>query len=368
MACGPERLIIMSIKSLIINPGSTSTKIGIFEDETLLFEETLRHSTEEISKYASILEQKDFRKNIILDFLKSKDFDMKSLSMIVGRGGMLKPIPGGVYAVTDDLLHDLEIGKQGQHASNLGGILAREIGDSLGIRSFIADPTVVDELMPAARLSGLPELPRISVFHALNQKAVARRYAKENGKTYDGLNLIVVHMGGGVSVGAHEKGRVIDVFNALDGDGAFSPERAGGLPSGALVHMCYSGKYSEQQAYKMVNGKGGFNAYLGTNDMREVEKMVAAGDKNAALVKEAFILQISKNMGAAACTLKGKVDQIILTGGIAYDKSVTDGLTERAGWIAPVTVYPGEDELLALAQGGLRVMNGEEKAKNYADY
>ena len=355
----------MSIKSLIINPSSTSTKIGVFEDETLLFEETLRHSTEEIAQYASIVDQKDFRKQIILDLLKEKNFDIKSLQVIVGRGGMLKPIPGGTYAVSDALLEDLKIGKQGQHASNLGGILAREIGDSIGVPSYIVDPVVVDELMPISRYSGVPELPRTSVFHALNQKAVAKRYAKEQGKAYDSLNLIVVHMGGGVSVGAHEKGRVIDVFNALDGDGAFSPERAGAVPSGALIKMCFSGQYTEKEVYKKIVGNGGFNAYVGTNDMRDVEKMVQGGDKKAAEVREAFIMQVSKNIGSMACVLKGKVDQIIITGGIAYDKVVVAGLTERAGFIAPITVYPGEDELLALAQGALRVMNGEEKAMEY---
>ena len=355
----------MAIKSLIINPGSTSTKIGVFEDETLLFEETLRHSTEEIAKYASIVDQKDFRKQIILDLLAEKDFDIKSLQVIVGRGGMLKPIPGGTYAVSDDLLEDLKIGKQGQHASNLGGILAREIGDSIGVPSYIVDPVVVDELMPISRYSGVPELPRTSVFHALNQKAVAKRYAKEQGKPYDSFNLIVVHMGGGVSVGAHEQGRVIDVFNALDGDGAFSPERAGAVPSGALIKMCFSGKYTEKEVYKKIVGNGGFNAYVGTNDMRDVEKMVNDGDEKAAEIREAFIMQVAKDIGSMACVLKGKVDQIIVTGGIAYDKVVVSGLKERAGFIAPITVYPGEDELLALAQGALRVMNGEEQAMTY---
>ena len=355
----------MAIKSLIINPGSTSTKIGVFEDETLLFEETLRHSTEEIAQYASIVDQKDFRKQIILDLLKEKNFDIKSLQVVVGRGGMLKPIPGGTYAVSDALLEDLKIGKQGQHASNLGGILAREIGDSIGVPSYIVDPVVVDELMPISRYSGVPELPRTSVFHALNQKAVAKRYAKEQGKAYDSLNLVVVHMGGGVSVGAHEKGRVIDVFNALDGDGAFSPERAGAVPSGALIKMCFSGQYTEKEVYKKIVGNGGFNAYVGTNDMRDVEKMVQNGDKKAEEVREAFIMQVAKNIGSMACVLKGKVDQIIITGGIAYDKVVVAGLTERAGFIAPITVYPGEDELLALTQGALRVMNGEEKAMEY---
>lgn len=355
----------MSIKSLIINPGSTSTKIGVFEDETLLFEETLRHSTEDIAQYASIVDQKDFRKEIIVNLLNEKNFDIKSLNMVVGRGGMLKPIPGGTYAVTDDLLEDLKIGKQGQHASNLGGILAREIGDSIGVPSFIVDPVVVDEMMPIARYSGVPELPRTSVFHALNQKAVAKRYANEIGKAYTDLNLIVVHMGGGVSVGAHKNGRVIDIFNALDGDGAFSPERAGSVPSGALVKMCFSGKYTEKEVYKKLVGNGGFNAYMGTNDMRDVEKAVLAGDKNAEEIRDAFILQVAKDMGSMACVLEGKVDQIIVTGGIAYDKGVVAGLKERAQWIAPFTVYPGEDELLALVQGGLRVVNGVEEAMKY---
>ena len=355
----------MSIKSLIINPGSTSTKIGVFEDETLLFEETLRHTTEEISQFATIVDQKDFRKKIITDLLASKNFDMKSLNMVVGRGGMLKPIPGGTYAVTDELLHDLVIGKQGQHASNLGGILAREIGDSLGIPSFIVDPVVVDELAPVARYSGVPELPRTSVFHALNQKAVAKRYAKEIGKPYESLRLIVVHMGGGVSVGAHLNGKVVDVFNALDGDGAFSPERAGAVPSGALIKMCFSGKYTEKEVYSKIVGKGGFNAYLGTNDMREVTKRANEGDEQAKAAKEAFLYQVSKNIGSMATVLYGKVDQIILTGGIAYGKDVCESIQERCGFIAPFTVYPGEDELLALAQGGLRVMKGEEEAKQY---
>ena len=355
----------MSVKSLIINPGSTSTKIGVFEDEKLLFEETLRHSTEEISKYAAIVEQKDFRKKIITDLLEEKQFDIKSLNVVVGRGGMLKPIPGGTYAVTDTLLADLKAGVQGQHASNLGGILAREIGDSIGVPSYIVDPVVVDELMPIARYSGVPELPRTSVFHALNQKAVAKRYAKEIGKTYESLRLIGGHMGGGVSVGAHEYGMVVDVFNALDGDGAFSPERAGAVPSGALIKMCFSGQYTEKEVYGKIVGKGGFNAYLGTNDMREVTRRANEGDREAAKAKEAFLLQVSKNIGSMACVLSGKVDQIILTGGIAYGADVCDSLKERTEWIAPVTVYPGEDELLALAQGALRVINGEEQVMNY---
>ncbi len=355
----------MSYKILIINPGSTSTKIGVFEDETLLFEETLRHTTEELAGFGLIVEQKDFRKKVILDILAQKEFDIKTLDVVVGRGGMLKPIPGGTYPVSDELLEDLKIGKQGQHASNLGGILAREIGDEIGVPSYIVDPVVVDELMPTSRLSGVPELPRRSVFHALNQKAVAKRYAKENGKKYEDLNLIVVHMGGGVSVGAHMKGRIVDVNNALDGEGAFSPERAGGVPAGDLVKMCFSGEYTMQQVMKKLVGNGGFNAYIGSNDARDLEKMVFDGDENAKLVQDAFYQQVAKDIGAMSTVLCGKVDQIILTGGIAYSKYTCGELEKRAGFIAPFTVYPGEDELLALAQGAIRVMNGEEEPMSY---
>ena len=355
----------MAIKSLIINPGSTSTKLGIFEDENMVMDETLRHSTEEIAQFASIIDQMDFRKKIILDFLKKKNIDVNSFNVIVGRGGLLKPIPGGTYAVTERLADDLKKGVQGQHASNLGGLLAKEIAEQVGVPAYIVDPVVVDELCDIARYSGIPELPRISIFHALNQKAVARRFAKESGKKYEDLNLIVVHLGGGVSVGAHESGRVIDVFNALDGDGAFSPERAGGVPTGGLIRMCFSGNYTEKEVMKKAVGNGGFNAYLGTNDARDVIKRIDEGDTKAKEVMDAFLFQISKNIGAEATVLKGKVDQIIITGGIAYNERVTGAIKERVGFIAPVTLYPGEDELLALAQGALRVMNGEEKAKEY---
>ena len=355
----------MSIKSLIINPGSTSTKIGVFEDETQIFDKTLRHSTEEIAQFPDIYSQKDFRKEIILSALEEAGIDPKSFNVIVGRGGLLKPIPGGTYAVSDELLADLKNPPQGEHASNLGGLLAREIADPLGIPSYIVDPVVVDELDPVARISGVPEIPRVSIFHALNQKAMARRYAKEVGRPYETLRLIVVHMGGGVSVGAHKDGRVIDVFNALDGDGAFSPERAGGVPSGALVRMCFESGLSEKEMKKKITGNGGFNAYLGTNDAREVDRLVDAGDEKAALVRDAFVFQMSKDIGSMAAVLDGKVDAIIMTGGIAYDKAVTEGITAKVSFIAPVVLYPGEDELLALAQGALRVMRGEEEAKVY---
>lgn len=356
----------MGYKSLIINPGSTSTKIGVFEDETLLFEETLRHATEEIAKYDSIVAQKDFRKEVITNLLKEKNFDIHTLDVVVGRGGLLKPIPGGTYAVTDALVKDLVEAKRGEHASNLGGIIAKEIADELSVPAYIVDPVVVDELADVARLSGHPELPRTSIFHALNQKAVAKRYAKEHGVNYEDLNLIVVHMGGGVSVGAHDHGKVVDVFNALDGDGAFSPERAGGVPNGELIKLCYSGKYTEKEMVKQLVGKAGFNAYLNTNDARDVEKLAFEGnDANARLVYDAFIYQVAKDIGAQSTVLLGKVDQIIFTGGIAYSKYVISELTKRVSHLADITVYAGEDELLALAQGALRVLNKEEEAKVY---
>lgn len=355
----------MSYKILIINPGSTSTKIGVYENETQLFEETLRHSTEEISQYASIIDQKDFRKNIITDFLKEKNFDIHTINVVVGRGGLLKPIPGGTYPVSDELLADLKAGVQGQHASNLGGILAREIADELGVPSYIVDPVVVDELEPVARYSGMPELPRRSIFHALNQKAVAKRYAKECGKSYDALRLIVVHMGGGVSVGAHKYGKIVDVNNILDGEGAFSPERAGTVPVGDLIKLCFSGKYTEKEIYKKICGNGGFNGYMGTNDMRDLVKMKAEGNVDAANLIDAFVYQIAKDMGAMASVLDGQVDKIIYTGGIAYNSDTINALKAKTGYIADCVVYPGEDELLALAQGALRVMTGEEQPMSY---
>ena len=353
----------MSYKILIINPGSTSTKIGVYE--TQLMEETLRHSTEEIAQYATIYDQKDFRKEVILKVLEEKNVDLSTIDVVVGRGGLLKPIPGGTYATTPELLEDLKIGKQGQHASNLGGILAHEIAAQINVPSYIVDPVVVDELADVARLSGHPLFPRISIFHALNQKAVAKRYAKEVGKKYEDLNLIVVHMGGGVSVGAHKNGKVVDVANALDGDGPFSPERSGGLPSGSLMKACFSGKYTQAEVGKMINGNGGFNAYVGSNDMRDLMKMIADGNETAKAVVDAFHYQLCKEIGAMSVVLGGKVDQIILTGGIAYNAKTQEDMKAAVEWIAPVTIYPGEDELLALAQGALRVVTGEEEAMVY---
>ncbi len=355
----------MSYKLLIINPGSISTKIGIFENERELFQETIRHTNEELKKYNTIFDQFQFRKDLILNVLKEKNFDIKILNAVVGRGGMLKPVEGGTYVVNDIMVEDLKIGVQGPHASNLGGILARVIGDKLGIPSYIVDPVVTDELADVARLSGVLEIPRKSKFHALNQKAVAKRYGKEIGKGYENLNLVVVHMGGGVSVGAHKNGKVVDVNNALDGDGPFSPERAGTVPAGDLIKMCFSGKYSQDEVYSKVVGKGGFVGYLNTNDVKEIIDKMEDGDKENEKVYKAFLYQTTKAVGEMAAVLNGKVDQILLTGGIAYSPTLVPDLKSNIEWISDVTVYPGEDELLALAQGAMRVLSGEEEVKEY---
>jgi butyrate kinase len=355
----------MAYKLLIINPGSTSTKISVFEDEKETLGETLRHPSEEIGKFKTVLEQKSFRAEVILNTLKNNNIEVKELDAIVGRGGLLKPIPSGTYAVNDKMLQDLKEGVNGEHASNLGAIIAKEIADSISKPAFIVDPVVVDEMEDIARISGNPELPRKSIFHALNQKAVAKRYAKENSNNYEELNIIVAHMGGGVSVGVHKNGKIVDVNNALDGDGPFSPERSGGVPAGDLARLCYSGKYTLEEILKKITGKGGFVAYLNTNDARAVEEAALQGDEKAKLIHDAMGYQVSKEIGAAATVLNGKVDAIILTGGMAYGKPMVNLIKEKVGFIGPVIVYPGEDEMLALAQGVLRVLNKEEDIREY---
>lgn len=350
---------------LAINPGSTSTKIAIFDNEKPVFEEVLRHSTEEINKYETIFDQYEFRKNVILETLNEKGINIQKLAAVVGRGGLLKPIAGGTYEVDGKMLEDLKKGVLGQHASNLGGVLAYEIASQLNIPPFIVDPVVVDEMNDIARISGMPELERKSIFHALNQKAVARRAAKDQGGSYTEFNFIVAHLGGGVSVGAHEKGKVVDVNNALDGEGPFSPERSGGLPAGDFAKLCFSGKYSHDEIKKKLVGQGGLVAYLGTNDGREVVKMIEAGDEKAEIIYRGMAYQVAKEIGAAAAVLKGKVDAIILTGGIAYDKMFTGWIQEKVSFISEVLVYPGEDEMIALTEGALRVLRKEEEAQRY---
>lgn len=352
-------------RMLIINPGSTSTKIAVYDNESPILVETLRHSSEELAPYKTIFDQFNFRKQVILNVLKEKGIDINTLNAVVGRGGLLKPIESGTYRVNAHMLEDLKVGVSGQHASNLGGVIANEIASGLQIPAYIVDPVVVDEMDKIARFSGMPELKRKSIFHALNQKAVAKRYAREKGIKYNELNLVVAHMGGGVSVGAHKNGRIIDVNNALDGDGPFSPERTGSLPAGDLVKLCYSGEFTKDEIMKKIVGKGGFVAYLNTNDAREVERMMKDGDKNAEMVFKAMAYQVAKEIGSCAASLSGKVDAIILTGGLAYGRQFVEWIKERIRFISDVVVYPGEDEMLALAEGGLRVLRGEEEAKEY---
>lgn len=349
---------------LVINPGSTSTKIAIFDNEDQLFEETLRHSTKELEVFDTILEQYTFRKEAVIKALHERGIELSSLSSIIGRGGVLKPIEGGTYILEDNLINALKDGAiEKGHACNLAGLIANDIAKELGINAYMVDPPCVDELEDVARITGLEGTTRISMFHALNQKAVARRAAKKLGKTYEDCNFIVAHVGGGISVGAHKKGRVIDVNNALDGDGPFSPERAGEIPTGELVELCFSGRYTKQQIKKMLAGKGGIVSYLGINDMRIVEDMIEKGDEKAFLIYEAMVYQVAKAIGAMATVLMGDYDQIILTGGIAYSKLFSKKLKERVGFLSDFVVFPGEDELIALAEGGLRILRNEEEAK-----
>jgi butyrate kinase len=351
---------------LVLNPGSTSTKIAVYQDTDLLMQQTLRHSPQELAPYQHILDQYQFRKDLITATLAEHSIPQASLDAIVGRGGLLYPLAGGCYRVNDRMLQDLQHTVMGEHASNLGALIAHAIGVEIGKPAFIVDPVVVDELEPLARYSGLPEIPRISIFHALNQKAVARRVAKELGKPYTASHLVVAHLGGGISVGAHECGRVIDVNNALDGDGPFSPERSGGLPTGALAQICFSGKYPLSELKKMITGKGGLVAYLHTNNGQEVLERIQYGDAEARAVYEAMAYQIAKEIGAMATVLKGQIDAIILTGGLAYDSLLVNWIIERVQFLAPVKVVPGEDEMIALLEGVLPVLRGEECAQEYS--
>lgn len=351
---------------LAINPGSTSTKIAVYQGSKSIFLKNIKHSAEDLHPFKSIVEQFSFRKEIILKELKEAEIRIDLITAIVGRGGLVKPIKSGVYEVNDALLRDLHESKLGEHASNLGGLIANDIALSLGnARAFIADPVVVDEMEDVARFTGHPKFTRHSIFHALNQKATARKYAKSVDKPYEKLNLIVAHLGGGISVGAHLKGRVIDVNNALDGDGPFSPERTGTLPCGQVASLCFSGEYTHEQVKKMIKGEGGFVAYLGTNDAYEVEKRVAAGDKEAKKVHDAIAYQLGREVGSLSAVLKGEVDAIIFTGGMAYDKGLINYIKEMVSFIAPVIVYPGEDEMEALAMNGYMVMKGEVEPKVY---
>ncbi|MBP2635912.1 MAG: butyrate kinase [Firmicutes bacterium] len=357
----------INFRVLAINPGSTSTKIAVFDNEQLLLEQVIRYSNEELAPFNTVIEQYEFRKSGILTTLEENNIDIASLNAVVGRGGLLKPIEGGTYEVNEAMLADLRQAKNGQeHASNLGGVLAKEIADNLNIPAYIVDPVVVDELADVARVSGLPGCDRVSIFHALNQKAVARKISQELGKSYEQANLIIAHMGGGITVGAHQGGKVIDVNDGLYGEGPFSPERTGGLPTGRLIDLCFSGKYtSPAEVRKIIAGKGGLVAYLNTNDGREVCNRIENGDEKAKLIYSAMAYQIAKEIAASSAVLFGKVDAIVLTGGLAYDKLLVKMITERVTFIAEVKVFPGENEMSALAEGALRVLRGQERAKEY---
>ena len=354
------------VRILAINPGSTSTKIAVYQGSEPIFLKNIKHSPEELVVFHKISDQFHFRKNHILQQLKDADISLDEVHAVMGRGGLLKPIPSGVYEVNEAMIYDLENSPLGEHASNLGGLIAHDIAIELpDAKAYIADPIVVDELDDIARISGHPLFERISIFHALNHKAIAREYAKAIQKPYEELNLIVVHLGGGITIGAHKKGRVIDVNQGLDGEGPFTPERSGTLPVGALIKLCFSGKYTRDEVLKMNKGAGGLVAHLGTNSAEEVEKMVEAGDQNAKRIYDAMAYQVAKYVGMMHVVLKCEVDAILITGGIAYDRNFVSIIQEYIHKIAPVHVYPGEDEMRALAMNGLLLIKGELQPKEY---
>lgn len=350
---------------LVINPGSTTTKVAVYDDVTPLFEKTISHPAQELAEYQRILDQFEFRRQAIMRALQQQQIALASVHAVVGRGGLVYPLEGGCYAVNERMIEDLRAAVMGEHASNLGALLAKAFGDECGIPAYIVDPVVVDELEPLARYSGLPQLPRQSIFHALNQKAVARRVAQELGKSYVECNFIVAHLGGGISVGAHKHGRVVDVNNALDGDGPFTPERSGNLPVGPLVRLCFSGEYSQELIKKMLKGRGGLMAYLGTHDGQEIETRIGQGDTRAREVYEALAYQVAKEIGALAPVLYGKLDAIIITGGLAHSAQIVKWITERVRFLAQVICLPGENEMLALAEGALPVLQRTQDAKTY---
>lgn len=352
-------------KILALNPGSTSTKIGLFENEKSISEKVIRHKKEELTALETLMDQKPLREKHIYDFMKELGASFSEIDAIVSRGGLIHPLESGTYEVNTLMYNDLRGNVAQLHASALGGMLAYEIGEKENIAAFVVDPVVVDEMDTRARLTGMPGIERKSAFHALNQKAVARRYAKDTGRTYENCRVIVAHMGGGISVGAHRYGRVVDVNDALYGEGPFSPERTGTLPLVGLIKMCFSGNYTEKEIIELVTTKGGMQAYLGTNDLKVCEKMIMEGDEFAALVLETMAYQISKEIGALLAVLEGRVDAILLTGGLAYSNRLTGEIKHRLNTIAPVLTYPGEMEMTALAEGAYRVLSGQELLKVY---
>jgi butyrate kinase len=345
---------------LTINPGSTSTKVAVFEDLNCVFETAVLHHTGDLKKFSTVMDQFDMRRKCVLDALKKAGQSL-DFAAVVGRGGLARAVASGTYEVTDKMIEE-ERNAEHQHACDLGCIIAKSIADDIpGCVSLVADPGTTDELAPEAKVSGLPELPRICIWHALNQKAIARRYAREHHTRYEDLNLIICHLGGGISVAAHKHGKAIDANNALDGEGPFSPERAGSLPAAALVSLCFSGKYTEQELRKIVSGHGGMIAHLGTKDMQKVIKMIENGDEHARLILNAMVWHTAKAIVSEGAVLCGPPDAILLTGGIAYNDYIVELLKQRIEWLAPVAVYPGENEMQALAENGLRYLFEHQK-------
>ena len=353
------------MKILAINPGSTSTKIAVFEGRQALFEETIHHDAAELARFEHVMDQEQFRRETIAQAMTRHGQSVAELDAVIGRGGLMRPIPGGVYAVGPEMLSDLRSCSFGTHASNLGAILAHDLASSAGIPALIADPVVVDELGPLARYSGHPSIKRRSIFHALNHKAVARRVAEGLGRRYEELRLIVAHLGGGVSVGAHELGQVVDVNNALDGDGPFSPERSGGLPAGEVVSWCFAPGVTERDVRRKITGQGGFLAYLGTASGITIKERIRRGDEFAREVRQAMAYQVAKEIGAMGAVLRGQVDAVILTGGLVHDRELTDSIAERVKFLGPVMVHAGEDEMSALALAALGALADCESILSY---
>ncbi|MHB0857013.1 MAG: butyrate kinase [Anaerolineae bacterium] len=354
------------LRILVINPGSTSSKVAVFDDDAMVSSVSVEHALDELGQYPRIADQYPLRRDAVLQTLLDAGIPVSSLHAVVGRGGMLRPIASGTYRVNAAMLADLRRPTAREHVSNLGPILAHSIAEPLGIPAYIVDPVTVDEFPPVARVAGLPTIQRRSESHALNTKAAARRAAQELGRSYTEVNLVVAHLGSGISVSAHARGRMVDVNQGLDGTGPFSPERAGGLPVGDVMRMAFSGEYSYERLFTVITRQAGLVAHLGTNDVRQVERRIAEGDAQARLVLEAMAYQIAKEIGLMATVLKGDVQAIVLTGGLAYSQTLVDWIQERVAWIAPVRIYPGQMEMPALAQGALRVLRGEEEPKEYA--
>ena len=350
---------------LVINPGSTSTKVAVYVDDTPLHVSTIRHKPEELLPFEQIVDQRDFRTRIVHDWLEEKQIPLR-FDAIIGRGGLAKPVSGGMYRVNRKMCYDTYSAMR-KPACNLGCIIAYELAmkQAKPCEAYIADPGVVDELVPEARVSGSPLMPRICIWHALNQRAIARRHAKRIGKRYEDLNLIICHLGGGISVAVHRKGLAVDANNALDGEGPFSPERAGTLPAASLIHLCYSGKYTKEELLKRISGKAGLMAHLGTTNVKELLGRIERGDKEVELLIDAMIYQTAKTIAGCSAVLYGQIDAILLTGGIAYSDYITSRLRKRIDFLAPVHIYPGEDEMQALALNGLAVWRGEREMKEY---